>query len=243
MTNSFLITIPFYNSKWVKECLESILAQKYPYWKAVVVDDASNDGSGDNAANFCKRDPRFIYTRNSTNLGSPIGNITTAIDYGNEDDIIVNVDGDDWLSNEAVLLYLNEIYQNNDIWVTYGQFEPLSREYSNYCQPLQDSRNYRHGHAWVTSHLRTFRRKLFKKINENDLKDTQGHFYKAAGDLALMYPLLEMAGLKHSRFIDKVLYIYNDTNEMSEMRKFKNVQLELAEEIRRKPVYPELSEL
>jgi hypothetical protein len=37
-----------------------------------------------------------------------------------------------------------------------------------------------------------------------------------AGDLAFMWPMLEMSGLDHFRFIEDVLYVYNETNPLNE---------------------------
>ena len=50
---------------------------------------------------------------------------------------------------------------------------------------------------WKTSELRTFRAKLFNKINEEDFKDKDGVFYKWASDAFMMEPLIELAGPKH----------------------------------------------
>ena len=41
---SVLVTL-FNCSRWIGECLDSMLAQKFPSWNAIVIDDASTDGS------------------------------------------------------------------------------------------------------------------------------------------------------------------------------------------------------
>lgn len=128
----------------------------------------------------------------------------------NDDDIIVMIDGDDWLSDNNVLSYINNIY-TKEIWLTYGQFQPFSNTYSNYCKPI-DTKTYRKNGQWLTSHLKTFRYKLWKNIKIKDLKDENNNFMKGDDDLAFMLPMIEMAGNKHIRFIEKVLYVYNDEN-------------------------------
>ena len=40
-----------------------------------------------------------------------------------------------------------------------------------------------------------------------ELRDTDGEYYKFAGDCALIYPIVEMCGPKHLKFINKVIYI------------------------------------
>ena len=42
----------------------------------------------------------------------------------------------------------------------------------------------------------------------------EGKFVPVCGDVAIMLPMLEMAGF-HSRFIPEVLYIYNCDNQIS----------------------------
>jgi hypothetical protein len=50
---------------------------------------------------------------------------------------------------------------------------------------------------------------LFKKINKEDLM-YEGKFYPVTCDLAIMFPLLEMASRGHIRFIPDVLYVYRN---------------------------------
>jgi hypothetical protein len=92
----------------------------------------------------------------------------------------------------------------------------------------------------VTSALRTVKRKLFDKIDRNDLKTSDGNYYKASGDSAYVYPLIEMSGKNHIKFIDKVLYMYNDVYPGNEMKTDTKKQLETAQSIRDKEVYAEL---
>ena len=53
---------------------------------------------------------------------------------------------------------------------------------------------------YVAQHLRTFKVGLFKKIRKEDLM-LNGKFYEVNADMAVMIPLLEMAGPTHSKFI------------------------------------------
>lgn len=54
------IIIPAYNcEKWLPACLESVCAQTYKDWQAIIVDDGSTDGTGTIADDFAKKDSRF----------------------------------------------------------------------------------------------------------------------------------------------------------------------------------------
>ncbi len=61
------VTIVTFNSgRFIKRCLESVLAQKYPYTEIIVIDNASNDGTIDILEPFEDR-CRIVY--NSENIG------------------------------------------------------------------------------------------------------------------------------------------------------------------------------
>ena len=97
----------------------------------------------------------------------------------------------------------------------------------------------------MTSHPRTIKRKLWDRINKRDLLDRDGKYYVYYPDTAYMFPAIEMAGLRHSRFIDKILYVYNDISPLCSAEDWKDKRGRraidaIAKEIRRKPVYPEL---
>lgn len=54
------IVVPVYNSaEHLRECLESLLAQTYSNWHAVVMDNCSTDGTGAIADEFARRDKRL----------------------------------------------------------------------------------------------------------------------------------------------------------------------------------------
>ncbi|MEN6569000.1 MAG: glycosyltransferase family 2 protein [Rikenellaceae bacterium] len=250
MLNKFCIVIPVYNdSAWITQCLESVCNQDYQNYKVVVVDDHSTDGTWDIIKSY-----NIPCWRNGERNGSGLANIVKGIKYcsDNKDDIIVTVDGDDWLADCSVLTYLSTIY-TEDVWLTYGSFIPVSRSYQGTCQPLFSthtfndsgehlyskltSNTYRQSGVWVTSHLRTFRRFLWDQINDADLRDQSGEYFKTAWDMAFMYPMIEMAGDERIRFIDKILYYYNDLNPANDGKVDPALQIATGKYIQSKPCY------
>jgi glycosyltransferase involved in cell wall biosynthesis len=240
MNNHFIILVTVHNSvEWIKKCLDSVINQSYKNYKLVIVDDHSTDGTW----NIIQKYDDAYTIRNDVRLGHSLPNMDTGIKTFSFDkeDIIITLDGDDWLSDIYVLSYLNEIYQG-DVWLTYGQFEPLTKSYSNYCRPIYNTRTYRRSCVWLTSHLRTFKKKLWDLIDKKDFNDDNGNMLPTCGDLAFMYPMIEMAGIKHIKFIDRVLYIYNDLNPFNDMKKFPDVSIATAKYLQNKPLYDEISE-
>lgn len=54
------IIVPIYNAEnYLFDCLNSILAQTYKNFEAILVNDGSTDNSENIAQRFCVDDPRF----------------------------------------------------------------------------------------------------------------------------------------------------------------------------------------
>ena len=94
------IVIPVYNvSRYLPQCLESVLSQTYQNIEVLIVDDGSTDGSGSICDRFAERDPRIraIHTDNrglsaARNLG--LESISGAF--------ISFIDSDDWIEPNTV---------------------------------------------------------------------------------------------------------------------------------------------
>ena len=75
-------------------------------------------------------------------------------------------------------------------------------------------------------------------INPNDFLDKNGHYFSVAWDLAIMFPMLEMAG-NRQEFVKELLYVYNDQNPISDHNIRRKEQISAAKEIRQKNRYKE----
>lgn len=73
MENKGLVSIimPSYNSeKYIKDSIESVLKQTYPFWELLIVDDCSTDKTVDIIKSF--KDERIKLFQNKTNSGAAI---------------------------------------------------------------------------------------------------------------------------------------------------------------------------
>lgn len=253
----FVILVTTYNSeKYVRRNLDSLINQrsKLPY-QIIIVNDCSTDQTGKmideykKEKNLCDQFLKIVH--NKQRAGCALANIYNAIhQYIDDHKVVVSVDGDDGLSFNGVLGRLEKEYENPDIWMTYGRFITYpSAEFWTICGGYPESviraRTFRQ-HYNVPSHLKTFKAGLFKKIKKEDLM-YEGNFYKKAGDMAFMYPLLEMCAPKdeysknHSVYIsDTVLYIYTWNNEISDGHTDRDEQIKLHRHINARPAYEPL---
>jgi hypothetical protein len=92
------------------------------------------------------------------------------------------------------------------------------------------------------------KRFLWNKIKDVDLRDKHMNYYKRFEDIAYMYPAVEMAGLKHILCISKILYVYNDKNNLCSLNEYSekkrlNQIMPIKDEILKKSCYQELSEI
>lgn len=237
----FVIVIPSYNNEeWYYNNLLTAVSQNYSNYRIIYINDASRDntllGVQQFKLNFDKNN-KIQLINNSERIGA-LANFYRAIYLCEPWEIVIMLDGDDWLPDENVLSYLNTIYQDPNVWITYGQYKEYPSNYLGIARELPSdiikNNSYRE-FDWVTSALRTFYASLFHKIKRADLMH-EGKFYAMAWDLAIMFPTLEMGG-DHSRFISKIIYTYNRATPINDNKV--NVQLQLAfeTEIRKKPRY------
>jgi hypothetical protein len=124
------------------------------------------------------------------------------------EDIVVSLDGDDWFAHNDVLENVATAYEDPNVWMTYGSFvhadgrPGFAEEYT-----AEEWKDVRRG-PWKATHLKTMRATLFHKLTDADLK-REGVYRDLAWDMVTMFPMLEMCGPEHARFLSDVSYVYN----------------------------------
>jgi glycosyltransferase involved in cell wall biosynthesis len=241
------LIIPSYNNaKWYQKNLFSVLAQKYDNWRVVYTDDKSPDGTGELVKKMVqdrKKTDLINVSINEDRVGA-LHNLYTMIHECDDDEIVVTLDGDDWLMHGDVLSRVNEEYNKKDVWMTYGSYVDLPRNTRGCCKPYEPeviNHNRFRNVPWRASHLRTFYAKLFKQIKKEDMQ-YEGKFYESAWDLSFMLPMLEMSGT-HFSYMKDILYGYNNENPISDFRIKQQQQAMFDGHIRRRPKYQPLGKL
>lgn len=93
------VIIPSYNHQaYILACLESLLSQTYTGWKAIVLDDKSQDSTLEIATNRLQGDARFTIVSNQENLG-PYKNLNKGVNLV-DTRFFTRLDADDTLDPE-----------------------------------------------------------------------------------------------------------------------------------------------
>ena len=244
---TMVVIIPSYNNEqWVEKNLKSVLSQKYENFKVLYVDDCSTDNTYKKVLDLVEtlhEQERVTIIHNKERVGA-MANWYRAIHMCDDKAVIVQLDGDDWLAHEGVLPYLNKIYSESDIWLTYGQFAeyPTGTRHDEYSKPFTQqviaNNSFRKVEQLPMSHLRTGYAWLFKSIKLEDVL-YQGNFYPMTCDKVMLACCVEMAA-RHHFCVPDVLYIYNNTNQLSDHRVDWRLQWTIARHVLELPPYAQL---
>ena len=249
MKNRFVIICPsFNNEEWVETHIESIKCQTYDNYKVIYINDNSTDNTENVLLPLIENDNRFIYIKNESNQGALKNMLNGFENYCEENDIVLQVDGDDWLSTPTVLENLNELYNKYDYWMSYGKMVAYDengkiKEANPQNSPFHEfthKHQYYRRDTWRSSHLRAFRKFLFDKIDKNDfISKIDNKLYWNASDLALMYPMLEMCPVNKIGVIPFITYVYNasKSNQVRTREREGSDNIKFEDEIRNKKVY------
>ncbi|MCB0208438.1 MAG: glycosyltransferase family 2 protein, partial [Anaerolineae bacterium] len=107
------IVIPAYNaSETISKALESLLAQTYSHWEAIIIDDGSSDNTQAIVENFKKQDTRFYLTNQSHLGGSAARNKGVKLAHY---DWLLFLDADDWILPRHLELMTDTLRSNPDL--------------------------------------------------------------------------------------------------------------------------------
>jgi len=130
MSKKYKISIvtPNYNyENYIAETIESVLAQNYPYFEHIIVDDGSTDNSVEVIKKYVEKYPDKIKLIQQENAGQ-----TPAINRGLAEvsgDIVVWINSDDYFLPNAFNLVVDEFNKNDSIDIVYGNVNVV--DYNN----------------------------------------------------------------------------------------------------------------
>lgn len=106
------VIVPAYNAeKYLERCLNSIAVQTMPDFECIIVDDGSNDRTGEVANSFCRKDTRFKLIINRTNQGQSVAR-QKALDLSSGI-YTIHVDSDDWIEPNLIAVTISHAEATN----------------------------------------------------------------------------------------------------------------------------------
>lgn len=174
----FIVVIAGFNvAPYINRTITSVLTQTRNDWVCYYIDDCSTDHSPDEARHAAAGDPRIhvIENREKKYL---LHNTADAINAARPEaeDVVVCLDGDDWLAHPDVLSRIAREYEHG-AWMTYGSYAgSVSGKRGEECKAYPSwvtfFRLFR-WFPWRASHLKSFKVRLWQEIKPADLTITQ----------------------------------------------------------------------
>lgn len=207
----------FNASATLPRMLHSVYGQSYDNWRIELIDDMSSDVEHDSYLEAFQvfrsletHDTRLHYTFNKEKKWE-VANVLHGISRCKDDDIVCRLDADDWLTDLDALAIIDQCYQQTgcDALWTAHRWGFSDRNISG---PLPDGADP-YKHPWVTSHMKTFRKRLINDVPDVNFRGEDGNYVRRAGDQAIYLPVLRNA--QKRVFLPRVMYHYtiNDVPE------------------------------
>jgi glycosyltransferase involved in cell wall biosynthesis len=210
MNNKFVFIVPAFNAEQtITRSIGSVAFQTYPDWKIIIRDDMSTDSTVARIEDMIKGIPggeEKITYKSNTEKKWEVANILDMLDECESNDIICRLDADDWLCDCDALTIIDHAYRVHNVdalWTAHR----WSYTHRNLSAPLpKDANPYEH--EWVSSHLKTFRKRLIEGVDDKNFRGEHGNYFKRIGDQAIYLPVLHQAA-GNWRFEPIVAYHYS----------------------------------
>lgn len=207
---------------YIRKCLESLVLQTCPDWKAYVLLDAPKEIKKEMLViwDFIDRLPQKISEKIIVDAGKKhLGlckNLWNGIELMRfakikDEDIVAILDADDYLCSKKSLEIVAYKYEKNPtILLTYGSYIKATKgRTTRISQPYPSDARVRRS-PWRGSHLKTVKWKLLKHLRKDAFLNEDGNWLEAASDVAMMLPLMEMAGMDRCKHISAPIYYWRN---------------------------------
>lgn len=228
------IITPVYNAEnYIVRCIQSVAQQDYPNYTMYIVDDCSTDNTFEVAAQYVESlsenvKHNFRLIRNNENLGA-VRNQVNTITKNCGDDIVMLLDGDDWLVNDPNIFHKYNNLYNDGAEFTYGScwsvvdnIPLIAQEYPPEVKAQKRYRDYKFNWNMPYTHFRTFKASLMRfhilKKGLNAFQDRNKNWLKAGGDTSVFYSMIEEANPGAVICVSDIVYNYNDANPLNDYK-------------------------
>lgn len=204
------VIVPVYNvKKYVARCLNSLLAQTFPWMEILCVNDGATDGSRRILEQYAEKDRRVKI------LDKPNGGLSSARNWGMDravGSLVSFIDPDDWIAPETYDLAVARMHGKIDI-VNWGM-ELVADGVREDSENMIAGRDYHQirvvGEKTLTGDVikmatYTACNKLYKKelLEKYNIRFVEGRLFED-NDFTIIY----FVHCRHAWFLDKYLYYY-----------------------------------
>ena len=215
------VLVPFYNgAQFLEQCLRSLRHQTEDHI-VVLVDDGSDQDVHPQLRDLIEDEQVVLLTKDQRE--GPASARSLGLDYIVEEsthdrDIVVMVDGDDFLCRDRALELIARPYNRSpSVRMTLG------RQFATGCSTLEQ-RPYRDWHLrfGLTRHMPSWRGHAPQSFQVGLYKDARsdmifhlpdGRWITAATDMALIFPMLDRCGPGEVTTLDATVYTYRFSPE------------------------------
>ena len=209
--NKFYVLVPIYNfENFLNICILSILQQSYKNWFCFLFDDGSTDKSNKICDLYVKKYPNYfkyikLDNKNNGPAYSKCYGIQEIKKVCNDEDIMIIIDGDDYLINKDAFSIINKRYIETKCLATFGSYKGKFDEMKNKVNMLSYSRK-----NWFYMPPRTCKCLLLKNFKENDFKYKNKEWLQKATDAVFFCNIIEWIGIKKVEYVKDILYQYRE---------------------------------
>jgi FkbM family methyltransferase len=221
---------PFWNAAaYIEKNIRSVASQDYDNYTHIMIDDCSDDESYDIAKRTIESLPekirdRFFLLHNKENIGCIRNQITEIREYARADDIVMLLDGDDWLiNNNTIFQYYNDLYDQGyeftygSMWSVVDNIPLIAQEYPAEVKKNKTYRSHHFNWKIPYTHLRTCLGKHFVGLDENKFK-VNNEWMKSGADNPLFYELIERIDPDKIYCNREIVCNYNDANPLNDYK-------------------------
>jgi len=207
--NNFVFVAPMFNaSDTLPKMLHSLYGQSYENWRLILIDDVSSEIHKDNCRKTIEKFESLSPGKTQVvwNLQKEweVSNVLKGIRTCDDEDIVCRIDADDWLTELDCLAIVNYVYESTACDIAWTAHR-WSFSDKNISGPMANDADP-YSHPWVSSHLKTFRKRLLNSVRDENYRGEDGNYIKRAGDQAIYLPALHNS--KNRVFIPRVMYHY-----------------------------------
>ena len=172
----FSVTIPAYKSKYLRECIDSVLAQTFTDFELVIVNDASPEDLDAIVTSY--HDERIRYYVNEKNCGAVdvVDNWNKCLSYA-QGEYVICMGDDDRLLPEALQLYDELIKRQPGLAVYHGWTEMIDNDSNGF--DLQIPRpEFESAYALILHHWTNGRQYIGDFVFHTETLRQQGGYHK-----------------------------------------------------------------